>query len=195
MPAGQELTQPMFIQSTSQTADGQVSTQVSADWCASPLPGCPGTKCAVTTPLQTSLTRGIPYHTHHQFPQFRLSHRATWLTALTALSFTASVQLLLFSDCSYTDDETVAEICFVCVTAWAILGHSHSAPTTMFGSTGVYPVMSLTNCPSLVKHHIILNAFFLFTKQQKLWCFSRPVGGNIVFRALLMQLYDLARTI
>ncbi|TSK31398.1 Nuclear transcription factor Y subunit gamma [Bagarius yarrelli] len=27
MPAGQELTQPMFIQSTSQTADGQVSTQ------------------------------------------------------------------------------------------------------------------------------------------------------------------------
>ncbi|XP_060713431.1 nuclear transcription factor Y subunit gamma isoform X3 [Tachysurus vachellii] len=31
MPAGQELTQPMFIQSTSQTADGQVSTQVSAD--------------------------------------------------------------------------------------------------------------------------------------------------------------------
>ncbi|KAF4073919.1 hypothetical protein AMELA_G00248780 [Ameiurus melas] len=31
MPAGQELTQPMFIQSTSQTADGQVSTQVSAE--------------------------------------------------------------------------------------------------------------------------------------------------------------------
>ncbi|XP_062870003.1 nuclear transcription factor Y subunit gamma isoform X2 [Trichomycterus rosablanca] len=31
MPVGQELTQPMFIQSTSQTADGQVSTQVSAD--------------------------------------------------------------------------------------------------------------------------------------------------------------------
>ncbi|XP_030644837.1 nuclear transcription factor Y subunit gamma isoform X2 [Chanos chanos] len=31
MPAGQELTQPMFIQSTSQTADGQVTTQVSAD--------------------------------------------------------------------------------------------------------------------------------------------------------------------
>ncbi|KAF5908609.1 nuclear transcription factor Y subunit gamma isoform X1 [Clarias magur] len=28
MPAGQELTQPMFIQSTSQTADGQVSTQL-----------------------------------------------------------------------------------------------------------------------------------------------------------------------
>lgn len=96
MPAGQELTQPMFIQSTSQTADGQVSTQVSADWCASPPPWCPGTKCTVTTPLQTSLTRGIPYHTHHQFPQFCLSHRATWLTALTALSFTASVQRLLF---------------------------------------------------------------------------------------------------
>ncbi|KAJ8273183.1 hypothetical protein GJAV_G00098610 [Gymnothorax javanicus] len=31
MPAGQELAQPMFIQSTSQTADGQVTTQVSAD--------------------------------------------------------------------------------------------------------------------------------------------------------------------
>ncbi|KAG7457656.1 hypothetical protein MATL_G00229500 [Megalops atlanticus] len=31
MPAGQELSQPMFIQSTSQTADGQVTTQVSAD--------------------------------------------------------------------------------------------------------------------------------------------------------------------
>uniref|UniRef100_A0A4W4FZF5 Nuclear transcription factor Y subunit gamma n=1 Tax=Electrophorus electricus TaxID=8005 RepID=A0A4W4FZF5_ELEEL len=31
MPAGQELTQPMFIQSTSQTADGQVTTQVTAD--------------------------------------------------------------------------------------------------------------------------------------------------------------------
>ncbi|XP_066531732.1 nuclear transcription factor Y subunit gamma isoform X8 [Hoplias malabaricus] len=31
MPAGQELTQPMFIQSTSQTADSQVTTQVSAD--------------------------------------------------------------------------------------------------------------------------------------------------------------------
>lgn len=31
MPAGQELTQPMFIQSTSQTADGQVTAQVSAD--------------------------------------------------------------------------------------------------------------------------------------------------------------------
>ncbi|KAK9957583.1 hypothetical protein ABG768_011822 [Culter alburnus] len=31
MPAGQELTQPMFIQSTGQTADGQVTTQVSAD--------------------------------------------------------------------------------------------------------------------------------------------------------------------
>uniref|UniRef100_A0A8C2KME9 Nuclear transcription factor Y subunit gamma n=1 Tax=Cyprinus carpio TaxID=7962 RepID=A0A8C2KME9_CYPCA len=31
MPAGQELTQPMFIQSTNQTADGQVTTQVSAD--------------------------------------------------------------------------------------------------------------------------------------------------------------------
>ncbi|CAM4631456.1 hypothetical protein PO909_004976 [Leuciscus waleckii] len=31
MPAGQELTQPMFIQSTSQTTDGQVNTQVSAD--------------------------------------------------------------------------------------------------------------------------------------------------------------------
>ncbi|XP_077052075.1 nuclear transcription factor Y subunit gamma isoform X6 [Siphateles boraxobius] len=31
MPAGQELTQPMFIQSTSQTSDGQVNTQVSAD--------------------------------------------------------------------------------------------------------------------------------------------------------------------
>lgn len=30
MPAGQELTQPMFIQSTSQTADAQV-TQVSAE--------------------------------------------------------------------------------------------------------------------------------------------------------------------
>lgn len=30
MPAGQELTQPMFIQSTSQTADAQV-TQVSTD--------------------------------------------------------------------------------------------------------------------------------------------------------------------
>ncbi|ROL48668.1 Nuclear transcription factor Y subunit gamma [Anabarilius grahami] len=28
MPAGQELTQPMFIQSTGQTADGQVTTQV-----------------------------------------------------------------------------------------------------------------------------------------------------------------------
>ncbi|XP_016398072.1 nuclear transcription factor Y subunit gamma-like isoform X3 [Sinocyclocheilus rhinocerous] len=31
MPAGQELTQPMFIQSTNQTADGQVTTQISAD--------------------------------------------------------------------------------------------------------------------------------------------------------------------
>ncbi|KAK7125071.1 hypothetical protein R3I94_019201 [Phoxinus phoxinus] len=31
MPAGQELSQPMFIQSTSQTSDGQVNTQVSAD--------------------------------------------------------------------------------------------------------------------------------------------------------------------
>ncbi|XP_062384764.1 nuclear transcription factor Y subunit gamma isoform X3 [Sardina pilchardus] len=31
MPAGQELTQPMFIQSTNQTPDGQVTTQVSAD--------------------------------------------------------------------------------------------------------------------------------------------------------------------
>ncbi|XP_076864977.1 nuclear transcription factor Y subunit gamma isoform X4 [Brachyhypopomus gauderio] len=31
MPAGQELTQPMFIQSTSQTADGQVTAQVTAD--------------------------------------------------------------------------------------------------------------------------------------------------------------------
>ncbi|XP_031441901.1 nuclear transcription factor Y subunit gamma isoform X2 [Clupea harengus] len=31
MPAGQELSQPMFIQSTNQTADGQVTTQVSAD--------------------------------------------------------------------------------------------------------------------------------------------------------------------
>ncbi|XP_051948880.1 nuclear transcription factor Y subunit gamma isoform X3 [Xyrauchen texanus] len=31
MPAGQELAQPMFIQSTNQTADGQVTTQVSAD--------------------------------------------------------------------------------------------------------------------------------------------------------------------
>ncbi|XP_067111686.1 nuclear transcription factor Y subunit gamma isoform X5 [Osmerus mordax] len=31
MPAGQELTQPMFIQSTNQTADGQVTTQVSAE--------------------------------------------------------------------------------------------------------------------------------------------------------------------
>ncbi|MBN3311589.1 NFYC factor, partial [Atractosteus spatula] len=31
MPAGQELAQPMFIQSTSQSADGQVTTQVSAD--------------------------------------------------------------------------------------------------------------------------------------------------------------------
>ncbi|XP_028820500.1 nuclear transcription factor Y subunit gamma isoform X2 [Denticeps clupeoides] len=31
MPAGQDLTQPMFIQSTNQTADGQVTTQVSAD--------------------------------------------------------------------------------------------------------------------------------------------------------------------
>ncbi|KAJ8395793.1 hypothetical protein AAFF_G00028400 [Aldrovandia affinis] len=31
MPAGQELSQPMFIQSTSQTADGQVTTQVNAD--------------------------------------------------------------------------------------------------------------------------------------------------------------------
>ncbi|KAL2080299.1 hypothetical protein ACEWY4_024092 [Coilia grayii] len=31
MPAGQELTQPMFIQSTNQTADGQVTTQVTAD--------------------------------------------------------------------------------------------------------------------------------------------------------------------
>lgn len=30
MPAGQELTQPMFIQSTNQTADAQV-TQVSTD--------------------------------------------------------------------------------------------------------------------------------------------------------------------
>lgn len=31
MPAGQELSQPMFIQSTSQTTEGQVSTQVSSD--------------------------------------------------------------------------------------------------------------------------------------------------------------------
>ncbi|XP_051991146.1 nuclear transcription factor Y subunit gamma-like isoform X2 [Xyrauchen texanus] len=31
MPAGQELAQPMFIQSTNQTADGQVTTQVSTD--------------------------------------------------------------------------------------------------------------------------------------------------------------------
>lgn len=31
MPAGQELTQPMFIQSTNQTADAQV-TQVSTEW-------------------------------------------------------------------------------------------------------------------------------------------------------------------
>ncbi|XP_041739880.1 nuclear transcription factor Y subunit gamma isoform X1 [Coregonus clupeaformis] len=31
MPAGQDLSQPMFIQSTNQTADGQVTTQVSAD--------------------------------------------------------------------------------------------------------------------------------------------------------------------
>ncbi|XP_066573319.1 nuclear transcription factor Y subunit gamma isoform X5 [Amia ocellicauda] len=31
MPAGQELSQPMFIQSTGQSADGQVTTQVSAD--------------------------------------------------------------------------------------------------------------------------------------------------------------------
>lgn len=31
MPAGQELTQTMFIQSTNQTADAQV-TQVSTDW-------------------------------------------------------------------------------------------------------------------------------------------------------------------
>lgn len=31
MPAGQELTQPMFIQSTNQTTDGQVTTQVSAE--------------------------------------------------------------------------------------------------------------------------------------------------------------------
>lgn len=33
MPAGQELTQTMFIQSTNQTADAQV-TQVSTDWAA-----------------------------------------------------------------------------------------------------------------------------------------------------------------
>ncbi|XP_028978819.1 nuclear transcription factor Y subunit gamma isoform X2 [Esox lucius] len=31
MPAGQDLSQPMFIQSTNQTADGQVTAQVSAD--------------------------------------------------------------------------------------------------------------------------------------------------------------------
>uniref|UniRef100_A0A4W5KTJ1 Nuclear transcription factor Y, gamma n=1 Tax=Hucho hucho TaxID=62062 RepID=A0A4W5KTJ1_9TELE len=31
MPAGQELSQPLFIQSTNQTADGQVTTQVSTD--------------------------------------------------------------------------------------------------------------------------------------------------------------------
>ncbi|XP_029518742.2 nuclear transcription factor Y subunit gamma isoform X7 [Oncorhynchus nerka] len=31
MPAGQDLSQPMFIQSTNQTADGQVTTQVSGD--------------------------------------------------------------------------------------------------------------------------------------------------------------------
>lgn len=31
MPAGQELTQPMFIQSTNQTTDTQV-TQVSTEW-------------------------------------------------------------------------------------------------------------------------------------------------------------------
>ncbi|XP_021428267.2 nuclear transcription factor Y subunit gamma isoform X9 [Oncorhynchus mykiss] len=31
MPAGQDLSQPLFIQSTNQTADGQVTTQVSTD--------------------------------------------------------------------------------------------------------------------------------------------------------------------
>lgn len=35
MPAGQELTQTMFIQSTNQTADAQV-TQVSTDWAPPP---------------------------------------------------------------------------------------------------------------------------------------------------------------
>lgn len=37
MPAGQELTQTMFIQSTNQTADAQV-TQVSTDWASPPPP-------------------------------------------------------------------------------------------------------------------------------------------------------------
>ena len=44
MPAGQELTQPMFIQSTNQTADAQV-TQVSTDW-AQPEPFSPHTQHA-----------------------------------------------------------------------------------------------------------------------------------------------------
>lgn len=67
MPAGQELTQPMFIQSTSQTADSQVTTQVSADW----DPSCPlVTTSAITTPLQTTWRKGIPtvnvtFNTHH----------------------------------------------------------------------------------------------------------------------------------
>lgn len=104
MPAGQELTQPMFIQSTSQTADGQVSTQVSADWCASLPPWRPGTDCAVTTLFQTSSIRGIPtiplsIPTHSTI--LLLYATPTRLTALTTLSLRTLMQLFLLLDCSF----------------------------------------------------------------------------------------------
>lgn len=129
MPAGQELTQPMFIQSTSQTADGQVSTQVSADWCASLPPWCPGTECAVTTLLQTSSTRGISTtplintHTVHHFVYHTEPYSAsTWPTALTALSLKALMHFIFLIAVlkNYIDDHTVTEVYFAFAKSWLL---------------------------------------------------------------------------
>lgn len=55
MPAGQELTQPMFIQSTNQAADAQVA-QVSTDWALVTL-----TQHQCEGKLQHLTTLGIPF--------------------------------------------------------------------------------------------------------------------------------------
>ncbi len=93
MPAGQELTQPMFIQSTNQTADGQVTTQVSADW------GCLSKSSLVhRAPDITNHNEGEePPHTNTQSFHFPSSHAILWSSSPTGLIQQSNNKLQIYA--------------------------------------------------------------------------------------------------
>lgn len=123
MPAGQELTQPMFIQSTNQTADAQV-TQVSTDW-AQPETFSPHTHNTHTSPCDADRCH-------------RLRQQTSNSKHCSCRRVTCNVITLFFSNkCIALDEKKQRD------TDW-LLVKLHPCTNTIYASTATAPDNSLS---------------------------------------------------